>query len=223
MTLEEALAAIEALKSKNAEILGEKKAAATKAAELEGRLEKIEKDAKDAKDQAEADLAKKAGDWDKREAQLKAAHQAELDKVKAEKATLEQARDKLVIDNALSAQLDEAGVAPHFKSAVLAMIKVGNKAAVEIDGEGNFAGKIGDKPVADFVKAWAASDEGKVFIANGNTGGGANGGKGGKTPTGNNPYAKETLNRTEQGRLEKHDRVLANKYRAEVGLPALAA
>ena len=44
------------------------------------------------------------------------------------------------------------------------------------DGENRIA-KVGDKPLAEFVKAWAVSDEGKAFVdAPGNSGGGAHGG-----------------------------------------------
>lgn len=212
---------IKALERKNAEILEEKKAAAKKADDLETRLGALEKVAKDAKDAAEAEAAKKAGDWDKREAQLKAAHAEEMKKLQGDLEKANAATQKLVIENGLTAALDEAGVKPEFKPAVLAMLKTrGSK--VEIDANGDFVGKLGDKPLADAVKEWAGSDEGKHFVALESTGTGAPGQNKPGVKTGANPYIKgEGYNLTEQGRLEKHDRAKANKLRAEAGLKPL--
>lgn len=85
---------------------------------------------------------------------------------------------KLLVENGLRAELAAAGVTNpvHQKAAIAmhaAMVEIG------IDGENRVA-KVGDKALADFVKEWAASDEGKHFVAAPiNQGGGAPGGKGG--------------------------------------------
>lgn len=228
MTLEELQAALEAskksvanLEAKNAELLAEKKKAAEKASETEDRLAKLEKDKADEKEKLEADAAKKAGDWDKREADLKAKHAAEMAAKDAELSKERAARDKLVLDNGLSSALDGAGVPAELKPAVLAMLRAQHKGAVEISADGDFVGKLGDKPIADFVGEWAKSDAAKPFISSNNNGGGAPGGKGGGKSA-DNPYLKESRNKTRQGQLEATDRALANKYRAEAGLPALA-
>lgn len=222
MTLEEALAQIEALKTKNAEVLGEKKRAADKASELEARMAKLEEDRNADKTKAEEEIAKKSGDWEKVKAALEAKHASEVKTLKDENEALKGARDKMVLDGTLSKALEEVGVKPEFKDAVIAMMRAQQKSAVEIDASGNFVGKIGDKLVSDFVKDFAASDAGKAFVANGHEGGGAEGSGTKGAKSNGNPYHKDSINKTEQGRLEKTDRAKANKLRAEAGLPALA-
>ena len=80
---------------------------------------------------------------------------------------------KLLIDNGLTDELVKAGVAPQFLTATKALFA--GQAQVVAEGETRVA-KIGDKSVSDFVKEWAASDDGKHFIkAPENSGGGSQG------------------------------------------------
>lgn len=90
---------------------------------------------------------------------------------------------RLLVDNGLNAALLEAGVKnPAHLKAASALIRASSKVEVKVDGD-NRSAVIGDKPLADFVKAWAASDDGKHFVsAQVNTGGGANGGNKGIPP-----------------------------------------
>ncbi len=61
--------------------------------------------------------------------------------------------------------------------------------------------KVGDKPLADHLKEWAASDEGKHFVAApNNSGGGGNGG-------GNGNPALKTMKRDEFTKLPQADKV----------------
>lgn len=82
---------------------------------------------------------------------------------------------KLLVENGLTEALTAAGVkeAPHLK-AVKAMFAP----LVQIVPEGDArVAKVGDKALADHIKDWASSDEGKFFVsAGGNHGGGAQGG-----------------------------------------------
>ncbi len=85
---------------------------------------------------------------------------------------------RLLVENGLTEALTAAGVkeAPHLK-AVKALFAPQVK--IEADGETRVA-KLGDKALADAIKEWAASDEGKFFVSAPNNGGGdARGGKGG--------------------------------------------
>lgn len=211
--LADALASVAALETKNAELIREKQAEKTKREETETRLTALETTAKEAKDAKDAAEAKAKGDWDAREAQLKAAHKTEIDAKNAEIAKLNGARDKLVLDNGLSSHLDEAGVPAELKPAVQAMLRSQHKGAVEIDGDGNFVAKIGDKPLKDFITEWAKSDAAKPFIKSDNSGGGSPGGKGGTQITGN-PYDKAKPNYTQQAQLEKSDPARAAQLRA---------
>lgn len=211
-------AEVDALKAKNAELLDEKKKAQKKAEEEARGREKAEGDLTSEKARLEEEAARKAGDWAKLETSLKERFERDLKAEREKVAALESARDRLVIDNAISSQIDAIGVAPHFKPAVQAMIKTANKVAVDIV-DGQFVGKIGDKAIADYFAAWAATDEAKHFIANANSGGGGKGGKGDKGAGGVvNPWAKETRNMTAQGRIEKEDPALAVRLKKEAGL-----
>ena len=80
---------------------------------------------------------------------------------------------KLLIDNGLTDELVKNGVAPQFLPAVKAMFA--GQAQIVAEGDTRTA-KIGDKSVSDFVKEWAASDDGKHFVkAPENSGGGSQG------------------------------------------------
>lgn len=85
---------------------------------------------------------------------------------------------KLIIDNALSKALLESGVKkPSYLKAAIAILS--GQVKVENSGDDRVA-KIGEKTLADAVKEWAGTDEGKAFVdAPANRGGGANGGAGG--------------------------------------------
>ena len=97
---------------------------------------------------------------------------------------------KLLVDNGLTSQLMEAGVKnPVHLKAALALIKSSAEVKVVADGD-NRTPQIGGKALDAFVKEWAASDDGKVFVtAPGNSGGGAGGGKGAPPPAGTPPAA----------------------------------
>lgn len=85
----------------------------------------------------------------------------------------------LLIDKGLTEELVKNGVAPQFLNAAKSMFL--NQAQVVAEGETRTA-KIGEKSITDFVKDWAASDDGKHFIvAPANSGGGSNGGSGSNT------------------------------------------
>lgn len=84
---------------------------------------------------------------------------------------------KLLIDNGLLETLGKHGVTdPAYQKAAVAMLRSGVQVA--IDGDNRIA-KYGDKALADYVKEWTSSDEGKRFVAApANSGSGAHGGSG---------------------------------------------
>lgn len=85
---------------------------------------------------------------------------------------------KLLIDNGLTDELVKNGVAPQFLPAVKAMFA--GQAQIVAEGDTRTA-KIGDKSVSDFVKEWAASDDGKHFVKAPENGGGGSQGSGNGT------------------------------------------
>lgn len=159
--IEELKAAVEALTSKNRELLGELKVAKAKArgseinpedyAALQNELEATK-----------ATLDKVTKDGGK---QLES-----LNKALAEK---DSALQSYLIDNGLNDAMLKAGIRPEVMGVVKARLKAEAKLVAE---NGQYSALFGDKPLIDGVTAWAASDEGKHFVAApANTGGGAAG------------------------------------------------
>ena len=157
--------AITGLKNKNTELLGELKAARKTAVIDPDEFSRLKEERDDLKDRiTEFDKALKS---------------AKLDTEK----TLKLYNDELSrstamdIDSKLSAALSECKVRPELIKAAKAMFSGMAKSEVKdnvrqvtMDG----------KAVSDYVKEWAATDEGKHFVAApANAGGGAPGGAGG--------------------------------------------
>ena len=99
-----------------------------------------------------------------------------IDKLTAEGKTKDEALHKHLIEGSLTGALAKAGVKPEFMDASMALLK--SQAIIKSEN-GNHTALIGDKPLADAVGEWAASDAGKHFVAApSNGGGGAGGGSG---------------------------------------------
>lgn len=170
-------------------------------------------EAEEAAEAAKADAAAKAGDVDAIKAQLEAKHAKELAKVTARAEKAEGQVNKLVIENGLDAALDAAKVSPALKKAAKALLREGAELK---DDAGEPVALMGGKPLADAIKDWAASDEGKHFVINGNSGGGAEGGGGGGSEV--NPWKSETRNLTKQGEIQRADPTKAKRLAAEAGV-----
>ena len=114
---------------------------------------------------------------------------------------LDEANGKLTAttrDAALKAALSEAGITnPAFLKAATMM----HRDAIKMDGEiAVVDGPMGPKPLADFIRNWAAGDEGKVFVTP-PAGGGAKGAEtGGAKPLSEMGDA-ERLELARQGKL----------------------
>ena len=101
---------------------------------------------------------------------------AAIDNLTAEGKTKDEALHKHLIEGSLTGALAKAGVKPEFMDASMALLK--GQAIIKSEN-GTHTALIGDKPLADAVGEWAASDAGKHFVAApSNGGGGAGGGSG---------------------------------------------
>ena len=101
-------------------------------------------------------------------------------KVTEERDSYKSRVEKLAKENAINAALAEVNITnPAMQKAAKAMFMPDAKVDFENDAP---IVTIDNLPVADKLKAWAATDEGKHFVAApGNGGGGAGGGQGGGT------------------------------------------
>lgn len=172
MTLEELQAAVEQLKS-----------------ELEEKSGRV------------AELSKENAKWRRMAQGKEGVSQEEFDKLSAERDTLAQSLEKItkqskseaeklskalsekdsalqryLIDGGLSDALAKAGVAPQFMDAAKALLR--QNAAIKSEGE-EIKAVMGDKELSAAIAEWAASDQGKHFVAAPkNSGGGAPGSNG---------------------------------------------
>lgn len=155
---------------------------------------------------------------EQRIASLEKKHASEVDAMRAEVEAKAAVINRLIVDDGLTRALMEAGVTtPSFVRAAKAMLAP----SVKIDDdEGDYKAIVetdmGPVPLDKFVADWAASDEGRVFVAPARgadaTGNGRM--KGGQP----NPWAKGSVNLTEQGRILRDDPEKARRMAKAAGV-----
>lgn len=158
--------AVEKLEAKNRELLAEKRR------QGEGKVDAAELD------RVETELATAKEQLAAAQREVTKQTKAATDAAKALEA--EQAHtNKLLVSDGLNAALRDAGVTdPRHLKAAAAMLRADLNPAVVIEGDARVA-KVGDKALADAVKAWAQTDDGRAFVAApAHYGGGAGGGAG---------------------------------------------
>jgi hypothetical protein len=168
MTLEELQAAFEeqkaandALIAKNRELLGELKAARKNTSVDPDEFERVRGELETTREALER--AQKGS-------------KAEVEKLTRSLADANTAVQRYIVDGGLADALAKAGVAPQFMDAAKALWR--GQAAIRAEGE-SLVAVIGEKPMAEFVAEWAATEQGKHFVlAPRNVGGGAPGGNG---------------------------------------------
>ena len=168
-TLEEALAAIEEMKTAHDE---EKERLKTKNKELVDREKSAKTLADEAADraaEAERLAAEKSGDTTKLTESLNKKHAAELKKLTDANTAYETRLASLLIDNTINEAIAKNGVLPQYAPAVTALLKSGAKME---NGEA-FTNGV---PLAEHVTSFFTGDEGRYFVAApANSGGGAQG------------------------------------------------
>lgn len=113
---------------------------------------------------------------------------------------------------------------PHMKPRIRVKEKDGKLSLEILNGEGMpMLGDKGEsaKPV-DLVKEFEASDTfGRAFDGSGQAGAGGVGGRkgNGQDGKGRNPWAKESWNLTEQGRINRDHPALAKEFMDQAGVP----
>ena len=153
------------LRTKNAELLGKLKKAQQGASVDPADFDALERE----RDQLRADLA----------AANKAVKKATTDLEAASKRAgdAEAYTTKLLVENGLNEALASSGVTnPVHQKAAKAMLA--SQVQVVADGDARSL-KVGDKGLSDYMKEWAAGDEGKHFVtaAASNGGGASNNGR----------------------------------------------
>lgn len=159
---------LEAIKKNRDDLLAEKREATQKLA-----------DAKAAKEAAERKAAEESGDVEQIKASLEKKHAEEMAAKDAIIAPLEKFKYNALVNNGLTQALAENNVPEAQRPAVTALLKTANKIEIVDD-----SATVDGKPLSDFVKSWAATDDGKVFVTAPRNGGvpqpGNPGGNGGE-------------------------------------------
>lgn len=124
-----------------------------------------------------ANLQTQVADLTERLAKAEKSGKGEVEKLTKQLQEKDSALTTYLVDSQLTDSLAKAGVLPQFMDATKALLK--SQATIKADN-GQYQALIGDKPIAEAIKEWASSDNGKHYVkAPDNGGGGANGGEGG--------------------------------------------
>lgn len=213
----------EGLKNKNSQLLSEVKKFKTKAASVPDDFDAeawktMQTDAEVAREAA----AKAEGKWDEYKAELVTTHQTEVTGLKDENSALHLQLEGVLVNNAIMSAIGHAKgnadlLMPHIRKHVKLIDEDGEHIARVIDKSGNprITGAKGDfMSIENLLDEYKESDTfAPCFEGSRATGGGAGGGSG-SGGTKNNPFAKDSLNLTEQARLKREDPDKAERLRA---------
>ncbi len=209
----------EGLVAKNNELLSEVKKFKTKAKTVEGFDVEDYKRLKSAEDEIEVKKAEAEGNYKELLDKQTNKFTSEIDSLKEQLSGEQSFTRNLLVDNAMTDKLLEAGVAKPLIPAAKALL-MQNEMDIVTEGDKRSAvvktddGELG---IADFVNKWTQGEQGSHFLA-----APANGG-GGTTPSSkssgvSNPWKTESRNLTEQARIKKENPELASKLKSEAGV-----
>jgi hypothetical protein len=159
-------------------------------------------------------------------ASMEKSHATEMDKLNKQIQKKDGFIHGLLIDDGLTKALVEVGVGKEFLKASKALLRE-NVKVVEEDGDYTAVVETDTGPldIQRYVSDWVASDEGKPFVPPAK-GGDAGGTSRPQKPIVNekNPWAKDSWNLTEQGKLLRDDRPKAERLAKAAGhkIPAAA-
>lgn len=163
--------------------------------------------------------------YEQERTRLTTAHETERTTWQTEREELLSTVNYLAIDSEILMGLASGGCAEELIPAALAYWQKENRKRkiFEVEGKGEDAKGIiktdmGKKPIKDFVKEWVAGDSGAAYRAARKSGGGGSEGDGGPKGGEVNPWAKDTVNYTEQGRILKADPAKADRMKREAGV-----
>lgn len=218
--------ATEGLKTKNQELLGEVKKFKTKSKVVPDGFDPVKyQEMLDANAAADEEAAKAAGKWDEYKAELVETHKTEMATLRTENESLHGQLENVLVTNEIMSAISKAKgnsdlLMPHVRKHVKLIEEEGAMVARVIDKAGNarIAGAEGDfMTISGLLDEFKATDVyAPCFEGSRATGSGA-GGSGGSGGADNNPFAKDTLNLTEQARLRREDPQAATRLQKAAG------
>ena len=150
----------------------------------------------------------------------KAKFESELHKIEADRDFYKQSHLKALRDKSIENGVKDLHFVDGLKDGFIArVLSMNNFEPQEIDGELKFL-NAEHHTIEEAISSFAMSQEGKAYIRNASTGGGARGSLS-NVSAGNgekNPFKKGSENLTEQMRLYKNDRANYERLKAEAAL-----
>ena len=181
------------------------------------KLQEAEDKRREEAEEQQSELDKKAGDF----AKLEEKYKKQITELTTEVDKWKKKFESKVMDDGLASEMDTVGVNPKLKKAALKLLR--EDTDIEMDDDGKVT--IDGKSVSSFMKSWAKSEDGKAFIINKNSGGGAQrDGEAAEGPVDKdgkeiNPWKKgEHWNMTQQGAIFKADKAKAKRLMTEAGV-----
>jgi hypothetical protein len=154
--------------------------------------------------------------------QLEKRFMADLEAERQKSGQLMTRLERMIVDGGLDKAMDAAGISPKFKAAARALLKERGIVKLSDDrDEAMVETDMGPTPVLQFVRDWAASDEGRPFVE-APVGAGANGASRGKFGE-PNPYTKAHWNKTAQAQMLRGDRAKAERLARAAGFANIEA
>lgn len=135
----------------------------------------------------EEEEAKAEGRWEDLRDRLKQEHEQEKDELRSTLQSRDQVIEDLTVTSELRSAIAQSGVKPEYQGAVEALLMRRGPEVKWRDGKpvGVFEDEIhGATPIAEYVEAWAESDEAEPYMPVSNAGGGGGSGedRGGPKP-----------------------------------------
>ena len=142
----------------------------------------------------------------------------ERDQVIEERDRLKVQLEQTLREQSLSDAFSQVGIAAPYIGPLKSHF--GRQIKISEDENGNpkplIETEYGEQAVSSYIKEWAASDEGKAFVA-GNNGSGARGAGTSTTGKQPNPFKRDTLDFDEQMRLAREQPDVARRMAQEAG------
>lgn len=152
-------------------------------------------------------------------ADLNAKHIAELKEITADRDRYKASHLKALRDKAIDDGVKNLNFVDGLKDGFIArVLTLNNFEPKDIDGNLKFLNSE-NHTIEETINAFALTTEGKAYIKNASTGGGASGSQTTSSfSSGNNPWRAGSINLTKQGEIMKNNPELANRMMAEAGV-----
>jgi len=200
------------LVQKRDELLNESKEAKSALATLKEQMDTMQAELAETK--KTSDISK--GNWEEVLKTERAQHAKEVAKTQSLLAGADAYIERILIDAELDKHLEAGQIPAGLRAGAKALISTTAQRKVTTDGDKRIA-SLNGQAVGEFVKAWLESESGKPFVpVPVNSGGGGRGGPAGPN-AGGNPWAKDSINLTDQSRITRENPTLAASLKAAAG------